>query len=507
MFSRLPLILLTTLFACTKGGDRPGIFGGDDTDAGDDTGGPTAACLGYGFGQSPVTWSLPAVASWDDWMDSTFESTSGECARSSFTAVLMDLNGDGRSDLVVTDDCDQQGLGHDHWDLYTNTGSGFSASPTTWSLPAAASWDDWMDNVSESSSSECNRSSFTAQLVDMNGDAKPDLVITDDCDPQGVGDDHWDVYTNTGSGFAPTPTTWSLPAAASWDDWMDNIAESNSGDCNRSSFTAQLMDLNGDAKPDLVVTDDCDQQGVGHDNWEVYTNTGSGFAPSPTSWSLPAPLTNEDDWMDSVAESTSSPCSRSSFTAQLVDMNGDAKPDLVVTDNCDQQGLGHERWDVYTNTGSGFAASPTAWPLPSPLTSEDDWMDNVAESTSSPCSRSSFTAFLADYEGDGKPDIVVTDSCDVQGLGHDSWAIYKNTGSGFQSSPMEWTLPTPPQSEDDWLQTSYVSTSDPCARSSFTAGVIELDGEPGPDIVIFDDCDQQGVGHDNWTLYPGTCSR
>ncbi len=49
----------------------------------------------------------------------------------------------------------------------------------------------------------------------MNGDAKPDLVVTSVCNATAspIGDQRWDVYLNTGQGFASTPTPWALPSA------------------------------------------------------------------------------------------------------------------------------------------------------------------------------------------------------------------------------------------------------------------------------------------------------
>ncbi|MCB9742328.1 MAG: VCBS repeat-containing protein [Alphaproteobacteria bacterium] len=328
-----------------------------------------------------------------------------------------------------------------------------------------------------------------------------DTEVTDDTGPD-------NTPACLGDGFGQSASSWSLPAGvASWDDWMDATAEASSSECARGDFRASVFELTGDGKPDLVVTDNCDVQGVGDDRWDVYPNTGSGFSGTATSWSLPAGAASWDDWMDATAESSSSECTRSEFTAFLTDMDGDSRVDLVVSDSCDVQGVGQDRWDVYLNTGSGFSGSATAWALPPAPVSEDDWLDNASSFTSGPCTRGDFAAFLADYEGDGKPDIVITDRCDVQGVGHDNWEIYKNTGGGFESSPMVWPLPAAPVPEDDWLDGPSTATSGPCTRGDFQALVMELDGDPGPDIVLTDACDVAGVGTDNWQLYPGTCSR
>ncbi|MCB9765836.1 MAG: VCBS repeat-containing protein [Alphaproteobacteria bacterium] len=387
---------------------------------------------GSRFAENATTWSLPSgVAGWDDWMDATAEANSNDCTRSSFTAATFDLTGDGKPDLVVTDNCDLVGVGTDNWLVYENTGSGFANSATTWALPSGvADWDDWMDATYEANSNDCTRSSFTATLLDLTGDRKPDLVVTDQCDLVGVGTDHWLVYENTGSGFASGANQWALPqGVASWDDWMDATAEANSNDCTRSSFTAVTMDLTGDRKPDLVVTDNCDLVGVGTDNWLVYENTGSGFASNATSWALPSGVADWDDWMDATYEANSTDCVRSSFTATTADLTGDGKPDLVVTDNCDLVGVGTDEWLVYENTGSGFSGSPLSWPLPQGVADWEDWLDSMAEANSSDCTRSSFTAVTMDLTGDGVVDLVVTDQCDLVGVGTDDWRVWPGTCS------------------------------------------------------------------------------
>jgi hypothetical protein len=300
------------------------------------------------------TWSLPTgVASWDDWMDQTEEEGAFSCATNYFRARVLDLDGDAKPDLVVTDSCDTQGVGHTHWKVYKNTGSGFAGTPTTWSLPTGvASWDDWMDQTQEEGTFGCATNYFRAQVLDIDGDAKPDLLVTDSCDTQGVGHTHWKVYKNTGSGFAGTPTPFALPTGvASWDDWMDQTQEEGPFSCATNYFRAQVLDTDGDAKPDLLVTDSCDTQGAGHTHWKVYKNTGSGFSGTPITFALPTGVASWDDWMDQTQEEGPFSCATNYFRAQVLDLDGDAKPDLVVTDSCDTQGAGHTHWKLFANTG------------------------------------------------------------------------------------------------------------------------------------------------------------
>lgn len=50
-----------------------------------------------------------------------------------------------------------------------------------------------------------------------------------ECGTTAVGESHWLRYANTGSGFAATPTTWSLPGAAhSGDESFDTLSRTES---------------------------------------------------------------------------------------------------------------------------------------------------------------------------------------------------------------------------------------------------------------------------------------
>ena len=244
------------------------------------------------------------------------------------SVAWADYNGDGKQDLLLT--------GYDGSDyiskLYKNTGSGFSED-TSISLPgviySSVAWSDY------------------------TGDGKPDFLLT--------GWDNSDnpiskLYKNTGSGFSED-TTISLPGV------------------ERSSVA--WADYNGDGKPDFLLTGG---DGSGHIS-KLCKNTGSGFTEDP-SVSLPGVYAGSVAWAD---------------------YNGDGKQDFLLTgyDNS------YNRISkLYKNTGSGFIED-TSVSLPGVGYSSVAW---------------------ADYNGDGKPDFLLT------GDGHSGYKIsklYKNTGSGF----------------------------------------------------------------------------
>src|ERR1019366_9342806 len=106
-----------------------------------------------------------------------------------------------------------------NWQIYLNTGTGFSATATTWSTPKGGTINNtdtlgfayisWETQATESAGSE------SWDLVDINGDGKPDLVVTASLTSSlatqfGAGaTPTWQVYINTGTGFSSSATTWS----------------------------------------------------------------------------------------------------------------------------------------------------------------------------------------------------------------------------------------------------------------------------------------------------------
>src|SRR5204862_246181 len=107
-------------------------------------------------------------------------------------------------------------------------------------------------------------------LRDMNGDGKPDLVMTRDQANAIYGTaaaQKWHVYLSTGSGFATTATDWALPNAGLTKGFF-LIDQSAAG-----TGSWATLDLNGDKRPDLVMTRDQADMiygSLGAQKWHVY---------------------------------------------------------------------------------------------------------------------------------------------------------------------------------------------------------------------------------------------
>lgn len=369
---------------------------------------------------------------------------------------------------------------------------GFESEPQSWPLPSLAPGSDWMDKLAVDATTGCSSGQLAAELRDMDGDGRLDLLVTDSCDSAGVGTKSWEVYTNTGSGFSQDKALWSFEQLVTVDDWLDESWTDQS--CGDGDISVHLMDLDGDARPDLVMTDACGTGTVGSDTWQIFENTGDGFADA-VDWSLP-PLFPGYFWMTDPTQDIG--CDGGDFVAQLTDMSGDGRPDLVVSDHCDSKGVGTTHWEIYENTGSGFEATPVDWSLPG-LVSGSDWMTELSQDTS--CDGARLTVQLADLSADGRPDLVVSDYCDSAGVGTFYWQVYENTGTGFSTEPLDWEIPAL-LTGDDWITDLYTDIA--CGEGRFHAELMDFDRDGAVDLVVSDYCDARGVGTDTWHVYRNT---
>jgi len=295
------------------GDDKPDLVYTNEVDSKGVWGGDAAAHwkvylnTGSGFASKATSWSVPARG-----VQNGFESVAGKYW------ATMDLDGDGKPDLVYTNEADSQGVwggdGAAYWKVFLNTGSGFASTATHWAVPARGTANGF--------ASIADGSFWTT--MDLDGDDKPDLVYTAEQDSNGVwggdGAAYWKVFLNTGSGFAAKASSWSIPARG-----VTSGFETASG-----SYWA-TTDLDGDGKVDLVYTNEADSKGVwggdGAAYWRVFLNTGSGFAPKAAHWSIPArgvqggfQTVAGDHWA-------------------TTDLDGDGKADLVYTNEVDSNGV------------------------------------------------------------------------------------------------------------------------------------------------------------------------
>ncbi len=415
--------------------------------------------MAQSFSTSTTNFNIPSSMDNQDWK--TNESNGRH--------TLIDINGDGKPDLIdsedgatsITDDVFKNGS-QKYWKIYINNGNEFNATYMQWNIPSITDNQDWKPY----------ESSGRHTLLDMNGDGKPDLIDSED-ETTSVTDDvfkngsqkYWKVYLNNGNGFDVTYIQWNIPTVFDNQDWK----------LYESSGKHQVIDMNGDGKPDFVDSED-EATSVSNDAfkngsqkyWKVYLNTGSGFSSSEIQWNIPSGIDNQD-WQLNEASGKHS----------VVDMNGDGKPDLIdsedgatsIIDDVFMNGS-QKYWKVYMNNGNGFNSSEIQWNITSAL-DKQDWQLNEAFGRHS----------LIDINGDWKPDLIDSEDGstsiidDVFKNGSQKyWKVYLNNGTGFNSNSLQWNIP-PVSDNQDWK----------LFEASGKHSVVDMNGDKMPDFVDSED--------------------
>jgi len=294
--------------------------------------------------------------------------------------------------------------------------------------------------------------SFSVAIADLNGDGKPDLVVTN----AGLAEGVIGVLLGKGDGtFLPVVTY-------------------NSG--GDFAYSVVVADVNGDGKPDLLVAD-CGLIGINvcnHSNGLVGVLLGNGdgtFQPVVT--------------YDSGGSTT--------VSIAVADVNADGKPDVLLANECGNSSTCADgSVGVLLGNGDGTFQKATTYDTKYDIDSVavadvngDGKLDLLVASSGN--SRvgvllgngdgtfqpiviydsggiSSLSVAVADVNGDGKPDLLVANRCDTSGnCAHGSVSVLLGNGDGtFQTA------------------VSY----DPGGTGAQSVAVADVNGDGKPDLVV-----------------------
>lgn len=183
---------------------------------------------------------------------------------------LVDLNGDGRVDIVQSMD-DSTGVQYRH--AWLNTGAGWKSAGTAWSAPAAFVIDG---------------KDGGARMEDVNGDGLPDILLSNSTSTG--------AWLNTGAGWTDAPT-WRPPSASTF-------ITSNSRDGG-----VRFADVNGDGLVDMLE----DYANGTTTDRGAWINNGHGWTFN-AAWQSPEPFTKDNK----------------NIGRRLADLNGDGQADISV---------------------------------------------------------------------------------------------------------------------------------------------------------------------------------
>lgn len=325
-----------------------------------------------------------------------------------FASFRADMNGDGASDLIVLDACDEGGVGTTHWEVYFAEEDGFS-EPVRYDLPEVPDVDLGFREpfAREGDQRECGDGEFDFHIYDITGDQRADLVIEARCGS--LPPNTREVAAATDGGFealqrweGPEQSTGSCPNGTGREDWFRS-------------------DLVGDGFLDLVITGDCDDPLVGETHWVVHPGSASGYGPGQR-WELPTPP-NGLAYQNLFGGACEGEEARR-FHWNPTDLTGDGKIDLVVSGTCDDATVGRDHWLVYPADAAGFGEE-IQWAIPPYNAAQGTDDPGVHTYTKTECNGSGrFSSFLADMDGDGLEDLVVAESCGAAEIGETNWRVH-----------------------------------------------------------------------------------
>ncbi len=471
----------------------PAVFPGADELVGDgkDNDCDPSTCLGAGFSDVPERLGLPT-----GYGAGTFREVGhpGDCAADRPSFGLADLTGDGRPDLVVTRaPCADEEPGLGVWWVHEGGPAGFTDTHTAWALPTSAPAGSFV--TLRGGAPDCGAGRPRWALRDLNGDARPDLVVTGPaCPGAEPGTTRWQVHLNSGAGFEAAGADWSLPPGHPEGAFA---TAAGAADCAAGLPGWSVADVGGDGLPDLIVqSSPCGDAEPGLGRWDVHAGTGTGFAATPEGWYLPA------FYGDGTYAAAGHPgdCAADIPAWTRVDADDDGLLDMLITwESCEAADPGTTYWWMHPGGPAGFEGRRVPRSLPA------GYGDGAFAGTGADadCGAGRPRYLLSDVGGPGPDLLIFADPCgDDPELGRGRWGRHPSGLDGWAEPGEPWSLP-PGYPEGTFTWPGAVRSCSPEVPGWVMQ---DLTGDGVPDMLVTaDPCLDSELGEAAWRLHPGGC--
>jgi len=283
-------------------------------------------------------------------------------APSGWAVAVTDVNGDGKLDIIVAS--------------YTScSGNNCVQGQGTVGVLLGNGDGTFQPVVTYASGGHL---AYSVAVADVNGDGKPDVVVTNVC-VGGSTCPSGDVGVLLGNGDGTFQPAVAYPSGGYW------------------PASVKVADVNGDGKPDLVVANVC---GISQANCTDGPGNSVGVL-----------LGNGDGTFQAAVMYASGGYSQSLAVA---DVNGDGKPDLIVTSDCGTSTCTNGIVGVLLGNGDGTFQTAVLY------NSGDGFYPS--------------SVVVADVNGDGKPDVLVANDCGSNNCTGAVGVLLGNGDGSFQAA-------------------------------------------------------------------------